>query len=197
MATPKIYPLDVLIVNNFDGNFLSAAIRFFGKSWSHTANGWFDIVHSGIVSQTLFEANALINVTDWETTFNDPVYDIRIYQWVNRTEKMDAVAWELYKRYNNDSYGVGQLFWFTWLWIVQGLHLPSRWAKKNFIPNSEVCTEVVYMGFKLLDNPIINEVLARLNRDQNTVAPGDIIWICEELVKAGLMIRTYNRERQR
>ena len=194
-SAPRIFPCDVIIVNNFDGNFLSKAIRFFGKSWSHTANGWFDIVHSGIASQTVFEANLLIGPTDWETTFNDPDYDIRVYQWVNHTKKMDEVAWELYKRYNADSYGAGQLLWFIWRWMVEGLHLPARWARKNFIPNSEVCTEVVYMGFKLLEDPVVNSVLARLNRNQDTVNPGDIIWVCEELIKLGLMKRTYNRER--
>lgn len=91
----EIKPGDIVIVNNWNGNFLSSAIRFFTKSWSHTAIGFFPFIDSSSMPEeikrfidevvnsakgNIFEANLTVGITDWAKTFNDPDYDVRVYR---------------------------------------------------------------------------------------------------------------------
>lgn len=188
-----IFPGDIIIVNNHDGNFLSSAIQFFTKSWSHTAIGFFPIKRKENTVQTVFEANLTTGITDWDKTFDYPKYDLRIYRWT-KDIGMEKIVWELFDSYNGNTYGWWQLLWFIWRWIVEGLRFPTRWARKNFFNNREICSEVVYVALEKLNNPTVNAALERLDRDQNTVHPGDIIFICEDLCSAGLLELIYNRE---
>ena len=188
----NIFPGDIIIVNNKDGNFLSSAIQFFTKSWSHTAIGFFPLPKFPPL-QTIFEANLTTGITTWNATYNNLDLDLRVYRWT-KDLGIEKIVWEIFDAYNGNTYGGAQLLWFVWRWIVEKLHLPIRWARKNFFPNKEICTEVVYAAFKKLNNPIVNVALEKLNKDQNTVHPGDIIFICEELRKAGLLEIIYARE---
>jgi hypothetical protein len=190
---PKLNPGDIIIMNNWDGNFLSKAIRFFTKSWSHTALGFFDMGFHAKTAQTVFEANLTVGITDWERAYGYDALDLRVYQWAKPVDPQ--IVWELFDKYNGNVYGWWQLIYFIWRWIVEGLHLPKRWAHKNFFPNREICTELIYVLMERKNEVGVAAVLAMLDRDQNTVHPGDIIWACEELVKLGVLNRTYNRER--
>jgi hypothetical protein len=185
---------DIIIVNNWDGNFLSAAIRFFTKSWSHTQWGFFPIVSPTQQRDAVFEANLLVGITDWEKTFNNSQLDLRVYRWT-RILNIEAATWSLFDDHNDDVYGWWQLPFFVWRWLVQKLHLPKKWAIKNFFPNREICTGIIYIGLLRLNDSTINSILAKFDFNQFTVCPGDIINICEELVRAGLLQRIYNRER--
>jgi len=193
----NLKPGDVVIVNNWNGNFLSKSIRFFTKSWSHTALGFFPIVGtSAQVTNTVFEANLLIGITDWEKMFNDSNYDLRVYRWTRSVGiGQEAMCFQQFNEYNANVYGYWQLPYFIWRWICEGLHLPKRFYKKNFFPKNEICTEILYTGFIRLKDMTVNAILAKIGRDQFTVHPGDIIAISEELVKAGMLERIYNRER--
>lgn len=185
---------DIIIVNNWNGSFLSKLIRFFTNSWSHTAIGFFDLPRNPLPVQTIFEANLTTGITDWAKLFDDIDYDLRVYRWTQPVE-IERICWELYDSYNGNIYGWWQLLYFVWRWIVEKLHLPQRFARKNFFPNQEICTELIYVALAKLQNDKVNAVLAKINRDQNTVHPGDIMEICEMLVKEGLLTRTYVRER--
>ena len=190
----NLKPGDIIIVNNWDGNFLSKAIQFFTKSWSHTALGFFPIHRNPLPLQSVFEANLTIEITDWEKVYDDLNYDLRVYRWT-RTLPVESVLWELFDKYNGATYGWWQLVYFVWRWVVEKLHLPQRWARKNFFPNREICTEIVYDFLVLLNDSVINVALHKLDRNQNTVHPGDIIEVCEVLCTVGLLERVYNRER--
>lgn len=190
-----IKPGDIIIVNNWNGNFLSKAIRFFTKSWSHTAVGFFDIPRNPLAQQTIFESNLLTGITSWEKTFDDPNCDVRIYRWKKKVN-ITPVLWSVYDSYNGNTYGAWQLLYFVWSWLVNKMHLPKRWAKKNFFPNLEICTEILYQVFSKLDDTVVNGALGRLGKDQNTVHPGDIILICEDLCRIGVVEVVYNRERK-
>jgi len=187
-----IKPGDIIIVNNKDGNFLSSAIQFFTKSWSHTAIGFFPFPGKFPV-QTIFEANLTTGITEWDKTYDDLQYDLRVYRWT-KDIGIEKILWEIFSEYNGNIYGWGQLLWFVWRWVVEKINLPTRWARRNFFPDKEICTEVVYVVFKKLNNPTVNAALEKLNKDQNTVHPGDIIFICEELRKAELLELIYARE---
>jgi len=189
MAILKIIPGDIIIVNNRDGNFLSKSIQFFTKGWSHTAFGFFDLPKT----QTIFEANLTTGITDWKKTYHTETLDLSVYRWVKPTADMEKIMWALYDKYNGNVYGWGQLLYFIWRWAVESLGLPRRWAKKNFFPNNEICTEIIYVGLELMGDPVVNSVLAKLDRDQNTVHPADIVWICDELVALGKMKNVYER----
>lgn len=189
----NIKPGDIIVVNNRDGNFLSSAIRFFTNSWSHTAIGFFDMSRDPFPVQTIFEANLTTGITDWQKTFSDMHCDLRIYRWTKELG-IEKICWKLFDDYNGNIYGASQLVYFIWRWVVEKLHLPYRWAKKNPFPNKEICTEIIYVAFAKLENDTVNAALVQLNRDQNTVHPGDIIEICEMLVSVGLLRRIYNRE---
>ena len=45
-----------------------------------------------------------------------------------------------------------------------------------------------------MKDPIVDAALQLDNRDQNTVSPGDIIDICDEICKSGILAMTYNRQ---
>jgi hypothetical protein len=192
-ALPPITPGDVVVVNYFGGSFFSSSIRFFSKGWSHTAVAFFDSVRP---APQLFEADVAVMTTEWRNKIDNPDYDVRVYHWVKQPANMEEILWTIYDKYNGNTYGFFQIPWFMWRWIVTGLHLPARWARKNFFPNNEICTEVIYVMFKLLQDKDVDAALLKNNRDQNTVWPADITFICDELVKAGRMVMSFNRERK-
>jgi hypothetical protein len=188
-----IKPGDIIIVNNRGNSFFSKAIRFFTSvPWSHTALGFFDVPRNPFRVQTIFEANLTTGVTDWDKTYNDMSIDLRIYRWKVKVDSA-PILWRLFNKYNGNAYGFFQIVWFMWRWVVEKVHLPTRWARKNFFNDREICTEVVYVFFKELNDINVNAVLQKLNRDQNTVHPGDILFICEELRKLDVLELVYNR----
>jgi len=189
----NIKPGDIIIVNNFAGSFLSKAIRFFTNSWSHTALGFFDFPRKPS-QQMMLEANLLVTLSGWDKDDENTHIDLRVYRWKKKNIP-DKILWEMFDTYNGNVYGWWQLLYFVWRWIVEKLSLPRRWALKNFFPNDEICTEIVYVALTKINDPVVNAALARLSRDQNTVHPGDIISICEDLCKAGVLEMVYNRER--
>ena len=192
----NINPGDILIVDNRKGGFLSAAIRFFTNSWSHTALGFFPIVTRFGTFQTIFEANFTTGITEWGKTFNNKDMRLKVYRWT-KDVGMEKALLSLFASYNGNTYGAFQLLWFIWRWVVEKLHLPRRWQGKNFFPNNEICTEVVYVALAKLNNQFVNDVLASLKDayglDQNSVHPGDIMMICEALRNAGLLELVYER----
>jgi len=194
MAIP-IKPGDIILINNWAGGFLSSAIRFFTKSWSHSAIGFYRLASNVLPPiQTIFEASTTVHVTDWARVYNDENLDLRVYRWT-KPMPVEPILQKVFESYNGNTYGIFQVLWFVWRWVIEKLHLPKRWARKNFFPNHEICSEVVYVGLKELNNPIVNIALAKLNRDQNTVHVGDIMFICDELVKMGILEQVYNRQR--
>jgi|WetSurSiteA1Bulk_404760.scaffolds.fasta_scaffold41318_1 hypothetical protein len=189
-----INPGDIIIVDNYNGNFLSKAIRFFTNSWTHTAVGFVNIPRNPLAEQMLFEANIMVGLTAWDKTFDDYGMDVRVYRWKKKVASEKAV-WEIFDAYNGNTYGFAQLLWFVWRWVIEKLHLPKRWAVYNFFPGNEICTEVVYVFFKKLNDTVVNGALQRLGRNQNSVHPGDIIAICEDLCKVDALEMVYNRQR--
>ena len=89
-----IKPGDIIIVNNKDGNFLSSAIQFFTKSWSHTAIGFFPFPGRPPV-QTIFEANLTTGVTDWDKTYGYPELNLRVYRWT-KDLGIEKILWKLF-----------------------------------------------------------------------------------------------------
>lgn len=189
-----VQPGDIVIVNNWDGNIFSRLIRFFAHSWSHTAIGFFPLVGDVSRRSTVFESNLTTGITDWQRMFYGPEYDLRVYRWRDRTE-VDNMCWALYEKYNGNTYGFAQLLWFVWRWLVESLRLPARWAHKNFFLNKEICTEVVYVGLRLMHNPVVDALLDLEGRDQNTVHPGDIDAVCRALVERATLDIVYERVR--
>lgn len=191
-STFAIFPGDVIFVNNKDGNFLSKAIRFFTRSpWSHCALGFFNLSGG---EQTIFEANLTVSVTPWEDTANNPRYDVLVYRWIKHARYAEQAMWSVYHKYVGNTYGWAQLLWFVWRWIVTGLHLPARWARKNFFPDNEICSEVEFVGMLLTtDTPVVTSVILGQGYDQNAVHPGDILGICKTLEQMGVMQKVYER----
>jgi hypothetical protein len=191
-TTFVINPGDVIFVNNRDGNFLSKAIRFFtGSPWSHCALGFFNQQNG---EQTIFEANLTVSVTPWERTAANPHYDVMVYRWLKHARNAEKAMWSVYHKYVGNTYGWAQLFWFMWRWMVTGLHLPARWAHKNFFPDNEICSEVEFVGMLLTtDSPIVVAAINIQGYDQNAVHPGDILKICQNLEGMGVMKKVYER----
>lgn len=193
----SLQPGDIIIVNNLEGGFFSSAIRFFTNSWSHTALGFFPFVNMRVPSATVFEANLTVGITDWYNKIDDLNENLRVYRWTTSelSKKMQDNLWTLYDKYNGNTYGVFQILYFVWRWICEKLHFPKRWYRKNFFPDKEICTEIVYVSFTLMTDSNVSAALSKLDRDQNTVHPGDIIDICEFLCELKCLERVYNRER--
>lgn len=209
-------PGDVILTSNPSG-LLSKLIRFFAKTpWSHSALGFFPYhpvrngnYHLG-AQELVFEANLTVSLSSVEDVIGGPgkLKPARVYRFSNAIiaemgKLIDEAMSIVFFQYNGHTYGFAQLFWFVWRWIVEGLGLPRRWAVYNFFPGGEICTEVVYRYFEILsenDTPgwtawtrQLKSVLDKLGRNRDAVHPGDIEFICDELVKRGLMIVVYEK----
>ena len=182
----NILPGDILILNNMDGNFLSKSIRFFsGEPWSHTGVVFFPFL-GGPETGNIFEADLLIKTTDWQSLVDDPYYDLRVYRWKNQMNISPALL-SVFKQFDGMLYGEMMLLWFIWAWIVKKLHLPLRWAIHNFFPGRGICTKVVYVFLQDLHDMYVTTAMSLVGKDENTVAPANIMAICDELCFNGFM----------
>lgn len=135
---------DVYLWNAVRGGFLSSAIRFFTRSgFSHSSIGWF----IGGEVQAQLEANLLVGLNPLVT--GDPEYTHKRYRFRAIPEEVLAV-WvrHLWQEFSGKQYGVLQLPWFVWRWLLQHVLKVKKEFHHTWFPNGTICSELVYQYFQ-------------------------------------------------
>ena len=140
MNRVEIVPGDIILVNNLKGGWFQKAIRFFGESrWTHTAVGFFPAGGKDMI----FEANMAVTTSEASSIIGNPDFDVKVYRW--RSTPSTSALWDVYDRFNGHIYGVSQLPWLVWRWLVKRLTKKDLKNGHNWFPNGgEICTEVSY-----------------------------------------------------
>ena len=190
--------LNNLILNNTPGGFLQKAIRVFshGKPLTHTAVGFFPFV-DGPTTGNIFEADLLVCVSDWADCLQNPHYDLKVYRWASPPSNLSAVLWDVHHRFNLRVYGGMQFPYYMWRWLVEVLHLPCRWAIKNFFPKNAVCTGIVFTVLQLVQDDYCRDAIARNGRNVFTCRPDDIEAICDDMQQHGHMVAVFEQQHQK
>jgi hypothetical protein len=146
----------------------------------------------GQTDKLVFEADLLVKRTN--------IINTSVHKWYHWTDPvvqkaMEMALIDIIKWHDGDTYGISQIPWFIWLWTVEKLHLPSRWAKHNIFLSGEICTGIVYLVLmrglaylRFLKYTKVDElasIITANGRDYRSQRPVDIEQIGINVVKAG------------
>jgi hypothetical protein len=184
-AVCNSYPKD------WGGAFLSWAIRFFGGAkLTHTLAYLGEETNGDRTDGLVFEADLLVKRTSVE--------DTSVVTWFHWKDPMiQSVAaeaiWQIRKEHDGELYGMTQLPWFIWLWIVEKLHLPARLAIHNVFHSGDICTGIVFLflerivtllGIRGISIGVLDKIIHADGRDYRSQRPIDIQNIGLALAKA-------------
>ncbi len=178
-------PGDFAVCNSYPkdwgGKFLSWAIRFFGgANLTHTLAFLGRETNGTHTDELVFEADLLVKRT--------AVGNTSVVTWFHWRDEIQAAAaeavWQIKQEHDGELYGMAQLPWFIWLWLVEKLHLPKRWAIHNVFHSGDICTGIVYLILERtvsvlsITNPglanLIHPLIQRDGRDYRSQRPVDI-----------------------
>ncbi len=182
-GTGFYYTLDKLIILFGGGqDKLTHTLVYLGEQVANQAG----------TDHLVFEADLVIKRTSISQTSV-----LHWYHWTDPLVQhaMALALMDIMKAHDGDIYGAAQLPWFIWLWLVEKLKLPARWAKHNIFLSGEICTGIVFLvlqrgveylkWFKYPQADQINKIITANGRDYRSQRPVDIEQIGINLTKEG------------
>ena len=175
----------IYVWNNLKADWFSSAQRFFTRMpYTHSSYGIGQVL--GLDSQ--LEAKEAVTVTP--ISLGAPQVEVRIFRINATPQVIEELTANAYFRSAGNVYGFAQVLWFVYRYLGETFGIDMR-KKKNWFPNGDICSEVVYFILedlaRISDYAPLAETLSEWH--SNTFHSGDVITMMERF--PGTFIEEY------